>query len=419
MDKTTARHGRNLRQGLQGKSPAIKAGNKAKNEGSTEKLRGEKETAIKTRKEGRNLRQGLQGKSPAIKAGNKAKNEGSTEKLRGAKGTAIKTRKEGAKTPTVKAKQSFAEKMPTTDKPSAGKLKARRKEALNEGFSKQKRRESSKERFGDKGVPRKSKPDFEKRGTGKHTAGIRLKHPKKNEEQGIRLNKYIANAGVCSRREADTLIQNGAIMVNNQIITQMGFKVKPGDVVKYGDQKLNNERKVYLLLNKPKDYITTLDDPQKRKTVMDLVRNACRERLFPVGRLDRNTTGLLLFTNDGDLAKKLTHPRHRIRKIYHVHLEQSLSKADLEKVARGIDIDGTIVVPDVVSYIESSDSKKEVGIELHSGQNRVVRRIFELLGYKVAKLDRVVFAGLTKKDLPRGKWRFLTEKEVSYLNMLG
>ena len=234
----------------------------------------------------------------------------------------------------------------------------------------------------------------------------------------MRLNQFIAHAGVCSRREADMLIKNGAISVNGQIVTEMGIKVKPGDVVKYGDQRLVNEKKVYLLLNKPKDYITTSDDPHGRKTVMELVQKACRERVYPVGRLDRNTTGLLLFTNDGELAKKLTHPKHGVSKIYHVHLDKNFSKPDMQKMAEGVDLDGDRIVPDAISFIEGKDSKKEIGIEIHSGQNRVVRRMFEKLGYDVVKLDRVSFAGLTKKDLPRGRWRFLDEKEVSFLKML-
>ncbi len=258
-----------------------------------------------------------------------------------------------------------------------------------------------------------------KRPYAKGKPGRSSREPRKILDDSSRLNKYIANAGVCSRREADMLIKNGAITVNGKIVTEMGVKVMPGDVVMYGTQRLVNEKKVYILLNKPKDYITTSDDPQHRKTVLELIRNAGRERVYPVGRLDRNTTGLLLLTNDGELAKKLTHPRHGVRKLYHVHLDQAVTKADLEQIANGVKIDDNLVVPDAVSYIDKAETKKEVGIELHSGQNRVVRRLFEQFGYKVTKLDRVVFAGLTKKDLPRGKWRFLTEKEVNYLRMLG
>jgi len=236
-------------------------------------------------------------------------------------------------------------------------------------------------------------------------------------EGPIRLNRYIANAGVCSRREADVLISSGAITVNGKIVTELGTKVGPDDVVLYGSQRLVNEKKVYLLLNKPKDYITTADDPQERKTVYELIRNACRERIYPVGRLDRNTTGLLLFTNDGELTKKLSHPRHGIRKLYHVHLDKSVTKGHMQDLANGVKIDDSLVVPDSIAYA-SPTSKKEIGIELHSGQNRVVRRLFEQFGYSVVKLDRVIYAGLTKKDLPRGKWRFLTQKEVNFLKML-
>jgi len=199
----------------------------------------------------------------------------------------------------------------------------------------------------------------------------------------------------------------------------MGIKVKLEDVIMYGDERLKNERKVYILLNKPKDYITTSDDPQERRIVTDLVRNACKERVFPVGRLDRNTTGLLLMTNDGDMAKKLTHPRHGVRKLYHVHLDKPLTRSDLDQIAQGVKLDSeTFVKPDIIAFVEDAETKKEIGIEVHSGQNRVVRRIFEHFGYQVTKLDRVMFAGLTKKDLPRGKWRFLSDKEIGFLKML-
>jgi 23S rRNA pseudouridine2605 synthase len=234
----------------------------------------------------------------------------------------------------------------------------------------------------------------------------------------IRLNRYIANAGVCSRREADVLITAGAITVNGKVITELGTKIHPGDTVLYGKQRLVNEKKVYVLLNKPKDYITTSDDPQERKTVLELVQNACRERIYPVGRLDRNTTGLLLLTNDGEMTKRLTHPKHGVKKLYHVQLDKKVTRSDLEKIAEGVRLDDTVVVPDQVAWAGPEGQKNEVGIELHSGQNRVVRRIFEQLGYQVVKLDRVSFAGLTKKDLPRGKWRHLTEKEISFLKML-
>ncbi len=239
----------------------------------------------------------------------------------------------------------------------------------------------------------------------------------KKEDPSIRLNKYIANAGVCSRREADVLIANGAIKINGKIVTELGTKVMPGDVVVYGDEKLVNENKVYILLNKPKDYITTTEDPNARKTVMQLLGNNIKERLYPVGRLDRNTTGLLLLTNDGALTKKLSHPSHGVKKLYHVTLNKGVSQQDMERIANGIALGKDKIVPDNLAYA-NPENKSEVGIEIHSGQNRVVRRIFEQLGYKVVKLDRVIYAGLTKKDLPRGKWRKLTEKEINYLNMI-
>ncbi len=234
----------------------------------------------------------------------------------------------------------------------------------------------------------------------------------------IRLNKYIANAGVCSRRDADKLIASGAVMVNGEVVSELGAKVSPTDKVQIGDQTLVSEPLRYVLLNKPKDYITTTDDPRERKTVMMLVEKACKERIYPVGRLDRNTTGLLLFTNDGDLAKKLTHPSHRLKKTYHVYLDQPLSKNDMQKIADGIELDDGFIQPDAVAYVGEGNDRRDVGIELHSGKNRIVRRIFEATGYKVAKLDRVFFAGLTKKDLPRGKWRHLTREEINMLKML-
>jgi len=232
----------------------------------------------------------------------------------------------------------------------------------------------------------------------------------------IRLNKYISNSGICSRRDADMLIQTGAIRVNGQIVTELGTKVMPTDEVRYGDRILQREKPVYLLLNKPKDYITTMEDERDRKHVMELVRGACKERIYPVGRLDKNTTGLLLFTNDGEMTKKLTHPKHEIRKIYYVELNKNLTAADFEKIASGIELsDGEIKV-DEIAY--TGETKREIGITLHSGKNRIVRRIFEKLGYEIMKLDRVVFAGLTKKDLPRGKYRFLTEPEINILKMI-
>ncbi len=234
----------------------------------------------------------------------------------------------------------------------------------------------------------------------------------------IRLNKFISNSGVCSRREADVLITAGVITVNGKIETTLGTKVSKDDTVVYEGQTLTAEKKAYVLLNKPKDFITTLDDPQGRKTVMELVKNAGDFRLFPVGRLDRNTTGLLLLTNDGELTKRLTHPKHGVKKLYHVGLDKPLTRADMATISQGIELEGEKVVPDAISYVGEEVDKTQVGIELHSGQNRVVRRIFESLDYKVIKLDRVLFAGLTKRDLPRGHWRFLNDKEVQFLKMI-
>ncbi|MEO8087984.1 MAG: pseudouridine synthase, partial [Bacteroidota bacterium] len=238
----------------------------------------------------------------------------------------------------------------------------------------------------------------------------------KVDDGTIRLNKYISNAGICSRREADDLIGAGVISVNGEVVTTLGFKVQPGDVVKYNDAKLKSEKPVYLLLNKPKDYITTVDDPQNRQTVMSLIKHACKERVYPVGRLDRNTTGLLLFTNDGDLADKLTHPSFEVQKVYEVHLDKNLRNEHFEEIGNGLMLEDGVIKPDEISY--SPDDKSIIGIELHSGRNRIVRRIFEHFGYRISKLDRVLYAGLTKKDLPRSKFRFLTELELANLKMM-
>ena len=232
----------------------------------------------------------------------------------------------------------------------------------------------------------------------------------------IRLNKFLANAGVCSRREADEFITAGVVSVNGEVVTELGTKIKRSDVVKFHDEPVSIERKVYVLLNKPKDTVTTSDDPQERRTVMDLVKGACNERIYPVGRLDRNTTGVLLLTNDGDLASKLTHPKFLKKKIYHVHLDKNLTKADMDQIAAGIQLEDGEIHADAISYTDDC-KKDQVGIEIHSGKNRIVRRIFESLGYKVVKLDRVFFAGLTKKGLRRGDWRYLSEAEVNYLRM--
>lgn len=231
----------------------------------------------------------------------------------------------------------------------------------------------------------------------------------------IRLNKYISNSGICSRRDADILIETGAITVNGKIVTELGAKVMPTDEVRYGDQVLQREKPVYLLLNKPKDYITTTYDERDRKDVMQLVKGACKERIYPVGRLDKNTTGVLLFTNDGEMTKKLTHPTHGVLKMYHVQLNKNVTNADMETIRNGIELTDGVIKPDELSYV--GEKKHEVGITIHSGKNRIVRRIFESLGYEVLKLDRVIFAGLTKKDTPRGKWRFLTKAEINILKM--
>lgn len=274
---------------------------------------------------------------------------------------------------------------------------------------------------GSKGRDFKKKP-YEKKPYTKKTYSPRPSASEKSQQDTddgtIRLNKYIANAGICSRREADALISSGVVQVNGKNITEMGYKVKPTDIIKYGGQTLKKERMVYLILNKPKDYITTSDDPQKRKTVLELIQGACKERIYPVGRLDRATTGLLMFTNDGELTKKLTHPSHGVRKVYHVELDKPLKHSDLEKISAGIELEDGEIKVDEATYIGDGSDKTQVGVEIHSGKNRIVRRIFEHMGYNVRKLDRVVFGSLTKKDLPRGRWRLLTDAEVGMLKMI-
>ena len=240
---------------------------------------------------------------------------------------------------------------------------------------------------------------------------------KVDESAGIRLNKYIANSGICSRREADTYIEHGSVEVNGKLVTEMGYKVMPEDVVRFDGTSISPEKKRYVLLNKPKNYITTMEDDRGRSTVMELIQNATKERIYPVGRLDRNTTGLLLFTNDGEMAKKLTHPKHNVRKLYHASLDRKLDLKDLEKLRGDVVIEGKKVFIDAISYVEG-EQKTEIGIEIHSGRNRIVRKIFEHVGYKVNKLDRVLFSGLTKKNLPRGRWRELTSQEIANLQMI-
>lgn len=259
-----------------------------------------------------------------------------------------------------------------------------------------------------RGSSQKSKYSFKKR--------IEYKETNLDPNAPIRLNKFLANAGVCSRREADDFIQAGVVKVNGEVVTELGTKVLRTDTVLFHDQNVSLEKKVYVLLNKPKDTVTTSDDPQNRKTVMQLVNGICPERIYPVGRLDRNTTGVLLLTNDGDLASKLTHPKFLKKKIYHVHLDKNVTAADMQQIADGIQLEDGEIHADAIEYAHPTD-KKQVGIEIHSGRNRIVRRIFEHLGYRVQKLDRTLFAGLTKKNLRRGDWRFLTEKEVDMLRM--
>lgn len=256
----------------------------------------------------------------------------------------------------------------------------------------------------------KRKPSFNKEKSGKED----LKRKISEWNEPLRLNKFISNAGICSRRDADDLIKAGEISVNGKVIRELGVKVSPKDEIKYKGKKISREQQVYILLNKPKDVVTTVRDKHADRTVIDLVKNACPERVYPVGRLDKNTTGVLLLTNDGELTKQLTHPSYNKKKIYHVHLNKDLIKGDMLKIIEGLQLDDDFIQADAISYVDEKD-KTQVGIEIHSGQNRIVRRIFESLGYKIRKLDRVYFAGLTKKNVPRGKWRFLTPQEISIL----
>ena len=264
--------------------------------------------------------------------------------------------------------------------------------------------------------PRQHSADYDPNAKYSMKKRIEYKEINYDPNEPLRLNKFLANAGICSRREADEFIQAGVVTVNGQVVTELGTKILRTDEVMFHDQPVKIEKKVYVLLNKPKDYVTTSDDPQQRKTVMDLVKNACPERIYPVGRLDRNTTGVLLLTNDGDLASKLTHPTYLKKKIYHVYLDKNVTAHDLQQIAEGIQLEDGEIKADDVQYAHPTD-KKQVGIEIHSGKNRIVRRIFESLGYRVQKLDRVQFAGLTKKNLKRGDWRYLTEEEVDRLRM--
>ena len=256
----------------------------------------------------------------------------------------------------------------------------------------------------------KRKPSFKKEAAGKEN----LKRKISEWNEPLRLNKFISNAGICSRRDADDLIKAGDISVNGNVIRELGVKVSPKDDIKYKGKKISREQQVYILLNKPKDVVTTVRDKHADRTVIDIIKNACPERVYPVGRLDKNTTGVLLLTNDGELTKQLTHPSYKKKKIYHVQLDKNLIKGDMLKIIEGLKLDDDFIQADAISYVDEKD-KTQIGIEIHSGQNRIVRRIFESLGYKIRKLDRVYFAGLTKKNVPRGKWRFLTPQEISIL----
>jgi 23S rRNA pseudouridine2605 synthase len=312
---------------------------------------------------------------------------------------------------TDKPKRSF-EKADEGDKPK--KLFADRGERAKHYANKNEKSQAKKSSFdrGERAAYDPSKPkNYKKDYSKKKEVTVT------NADKGlIRLNKYIANAGICSRREADDLIKSGCVTVNGKVINELGYTVKATDEVNYSGARIKSEKHVYLLLNKPKDYITTAADERGRKTVMELVADACKERIYPVGRLDRNTTGLLLFTNDGDMTKKLTHPKHEVEKLYHVELDKNLKQDDFLKIKEGIELEDGFIQPDELSY--TGETKREVGIKIHSGRNRIVRRIFEQMGYEVLRLDRVMFAGLTKKNIPRARWRFLTDKEVSFLKML-
>ena len=234
--------------------------------------------------------------------------------------------------------------------------------------------------------------------------------------QKIRLNKYISNSGICSRREADKYIKAGLVSVNNKVVIEMGFRVNENDIIKFSGEKINIGKKIYVLLNKPKNYITTTKDPRNRKTVMELIKNASKTRIYPVGRLDRKTTGLLLFTNDGEVAARLTHPKYKIEKLYHVVLDKNLKKKDYEEILKGLNLEDGKAIVDEIEY--ANNKKNEIGIKIHIGKNRIVRRIFEKLNYNVIKLDRVMLAGFTKKNLQRGEWRYLNKKEIDFLQMM-
>jgi 23S rRNA pseudouridine2605 synthase len=289
-------------------------------------------------------------------------------------------------------------KSKVADRSSQGSKKTSSK-PVKPGYSKASLKPKSKDSF-----VKKEKPEVK----------TTVKSEGKMLKAEMRLNRYLANAGICSRREADKYIEAGIVTINGNVITELGTKVKFGDVVKFNDEVLAPEKKTYVLLNKPKDYVTTLDDPHATKTVIDLIKNGCAERVYPVGRLDKATTGLLLLTNDGDLAEFLAHPRNNKKKVYQATLDKPAIRADLQRLLEGVTLEDGDVKADDINFVDTAD-KSIIGIEIHSGKNRIVRRMFEHIGYDVKKLDRVYFAGLTKKNLPRGKWRFLSEKEVTML----
>lgn len=303
-----------------------------------------------------------------------------------------------------KGKPKFADKKKSFSKDS------------DQAESTSKKKPSARPPFGRDGVG--SKLPFMRKPLSKpSTTGAATKTPKRVDDGTMRLNRYIAHAGVCSRRDADTLILSGAVSVNGVPVTELGSRVKEDDKVTVGNESIKQEQKVYVLMNKPKNFITSVSDPQGRKTVMQLV-GKLKQRVYPVGRLDRDTTGVLMFTNDGDLAKKLTHPKHGIKKIYQVTLDKNVPQAHIQQIAEGIELEDGWIKADEVSYVGKKEDRREIGIEIHSGKNRIVRRIFEHLGYEVIKLDRVYFAGLTKKDLSRGQWRYLTTEELNIFKML-
>lgn len=320
-----------------------------------------------------------------------------------------KSRKTESRSTTNKAKKDNFREKPKS---------ARRKSDKTESRSKFSGAKQDKPKRGAKPAQRKSNKPFERDNKGFKPFRSKRKRVEEKEDDGlIRLNKYVANAGICSRRQADEYIKTGLVKVNGTVITEMGFKVKADDEVRFDSQVISPEKKVYVLLNKPKNFITTTKDEKGRRTVMDLVANSTNARIFPVGRLDRQTTGVLLFTNDGHMAKKLTHPSHQVKKIYHVVLDKNFHGDDMEKIRNGIQMQEGLAKVDKISFIEGK-TRREVGVEIHIGWNRVVRRLFEKLGYKVEHLDRVTFAGLTKKNIKRGEWRILTQKEVNFLKMV-